>query len=106
MYVVIYMNVNQINIITLAYLGDAVYEVYIRNHLINTGIAKVEDLQREAIRYVSAKNQKKASFCHTSIIIGDILHFSIKKPGMCLTTHTCFPIKHLLLIKKEKTLHI
>lgn len=25
------------------------------------------------------KNQKKASFCHTSIIIGDILHFSIKK---------------------------
>ncbi len=59
MYVVIYMNVNQINIITLAYLGDAVYEVYIRNHLINTGIAKVEDLQREAIKYVSAKNQKK-----------------------------------------------
>ena len=57
--VVIYMNVNQINIITLAYLGDAVYEVYIRNHLINTGIAKVEDLQREAIRYVSAKNQKR-----------------------------------------------
>jgi ribonuclease-3 family protein len=53
------MNVNQINIITLAYLGDAVYEVYIRNHLINTGIAKVEDLQREAIKYVSAKNQKK-----------------------------------------------
>ena len=28
--------------------------------------------------------------------------FSIKKPGMCLTTHTCFPIKHLLLIKKRK----
>lgn len=21
---------------------------------------------------------------------------------MCLTTHTCFPIKHLLLIKKRK----
>ena len=59
MYVVICMDVNQINIITLAYLGDAVYEVYIRNYLINKGIAKVEDLQREAVKYVSAKNQKK-----------------------------------------------
>lgn len=25
------------------------------------------------------KNHKKASFCHTSIIIGDFLYFSIKK---------------------------
>lgn len=53
------MDVRQINIITLAYLGDAVYEVYIRNHLINSGIAKVEELQNEAIKYVSAKSQSK-----------------------------------------------
>ena len=53
------MNVNEVNVITLAYLGDAVYEVYIRNYLINKGIAKVLDLQREAIKYVSAKNQNK-----------------------------------------------
>jgi len=53
------MDVRQINIITLAYLGDAVYEVYIRNHLINSGIAKVEELQNKAIKYVSAKSQSK-----------------------------------------------
>ena len=53
------MDVRQINIITLAYLGDAVYEVYIRDYLINKGIAKVEDLQKEAIKYVSAKSQSK-----------------------------------------------
>lgn len=53
------MDVRQINIITLAYLGDAIYEVYVRNYLINTGIAKVEELQREAIKYVSAKSQSK-----------------------------------------------
>lgn len=47
------------NVITLAYLGDAVYEVHIRNHLINNGIAKVELLQKEAIKYVSAKGQAK-----------------------------------------------
>ena len=40
-------------------LRDAVYEVYIRNNLINSGLAKVEDLQREAVKYVSAKSQSK-----------------------------------------------
>lgn len=46
-----------INVITLAYLGDSVYEVYIREYLIRKGIAKVDELQREAIKYVSAKSQ-------------------------------------------------
>lgn len=53
------MNVKEINVITLAYLGDAVYEVFIRNYLISKGIAKVEELQKEAIKYVSAKSQAK-----------------------------------------------
>ena len=51
------MDLNCINIVTLAYLGDAIYEVYIRKYLIEKGIAKVEDLQKEAINYVSAKSQ-------------------------------------------------
>lgn len=53
------MDVNLINVVTLAYLGDSVYEVYIREHLINKGIAKVDELQKEAIKYVSAKSQSK-----------------------------------------------
>ena len=40
-----------------AYLGDAVYELYIREHLINKGICKVNDLQNESLKYVSAKSQ-------------------------------------------------
>lgn len=51
------MDVNTINIITLAYLGDAIYEVYIREYLIKKGIAKVEDLTKVATTYVSAKGQ-------------------------------------------------
>lgn len=51
------MDVNTINVITLAYLGDAIYEVYIREKLIKAGIAKVEDLQKVATKYVSAKGQ-------------------------------------------------
>lgn len=51
------MDVNLINVMALAYLGDAIYEVYIREYLIRNGIAKVEELQKEAVKYVSAKSQ-------------------------------------------------
>lgn len=45
------------NPLTLAYLGDSIYEVYIRKYLIHKGIIYVKDLQEEAIKYVSAKAQ-------------------------------------------------
>lgn len=48
---------NELNSLVLAYLGDAVYEVYIRKHLINKGICKVNELQKESINYVSASAQ-------------------------------------------------
>lgn len=53
------MNVNTINIISLAYLGDSIYEIYIRESLIKLGIQKVEELQKNATKYVSAKGQAK-----------------------------------------------
>ena len=51
------MNSLSVNALTLAYLGDSIYEVYIRKYLISKGIAKVNNLQKEAIKYVSAKGQ-------------------------------------------------
>jgi len=45
------------NNLVLAYLGDAVYELYIREYLINKGICKVNELQNESLKYVSAKSQ-------------------------------------------------
>ena len=51
------MDINTINIIALAYLGDSIYEVYIRESLLRKGIAKVEELTKEATKYVSAKGQ-------------------------------------------------
>lgn len=47
------------NVLTLAYIGDAVYEIYIREYLIKQGIMKVNNLQHEAIKYVSAISQRK-----------------------------------------------
>lgn len=45
------------NSLVLAFLGDAVYELYIREQLIKKGISKVKTLQKEKIKYVSATNQ-------------------------------------------------
>lgn len=45
------------NSLVLAYLGDSIYEVYIRKFLISKGIVKVKELQSESIKYVSAKSQ-------------------------------------------------
>ena len=54
------MNVDCINVITLAYMGDAIYEVYIRERVIRSGVVKVEELQKIVTSYVSAKGQANA----------------------------------------------
>lgn len=45
------------NNLVMAYLGDAVYELYVREYLIKDGICKVKDLQKMSINYVSASAQ-------------------------------------------------
>lgn len=47
----------QLNSLALAYLGDAVFENYIRYHLIQIGKVRPHQLHREATGYVSAKAQ-------------------------------------------------
>ena len=51
--------VENINVLALAYLGDSIYELFIREYLLEKGIAKVNELQKEAINYVSAKKQSE-----------------------------------------------
>ena len=47
------------NNLVMAYLGDAVYELYIREFLINKGLCKVKDLQNESLNFVSAVSQRR-----------------------------------------------
>lgn len=47
----------EVNVLVLAYLGDTIYENYVRKYLILKGISNVDSLQKEAINYVSAKGQ-------------------------------------------------
>lgn len=43
--------------LTLAYMGDAIFEVYIRHYLIEESNLLVKDLHKKAILYVKAKSQ-------------------------------------------------
>lgn len=51
------MDLREVNSLVLAYLGDSVYEIYVRKFLINHNISNVNNLQKAAIKYVSAKAQ-------------------------------------------------
>jgi len=53
------MDINNLNVLVLAYLGDNIYEYYIRRFLIEKNIPNVDSLQKESINYVSAKSQSE-----------------------------------------------
>lgn len=53
------MNPKEVNSLVLAYLGDTVYENYVRLFLIKKGINHVKELQEQSLNYVSAKSQSK-----------------------------------------------
>ncbi|MGO2637515.1 Mini-ribonuclease 3 [Enterococcus viikkiensis] len=47
----------QLNALALAYVGDAIYETYIRDHLVRSGQTRPNKLHHLATHYVSAKAQ-------------------------------------------------
>jgi ribonuclease III family protein len=49
----------QLNSLALAYMGDAVFEKYVRLHLLESGKVRPHKLHKEATRYVSAKAQSR-----------------------------------------------
>ena len=57
MYILRDIDVKQLNALALAYMGDAVYEQAIREHLLRSGRVRPNVLHQEATRYVSAKSQ-------------------------------------------------
>ncbi|MUK90451.1 ribonuclease III [Ornithinibacillus sp. L9] len=51
------LDVKQMKSLALAYLGDAIYEVFVREHLLKQGQVKPQQLHQHAITFVSAKAQ-------------------------------------------------
>lgn len=48
------------NTTALAFMGDAVYETYVRSHLIGTGQLHGDKLHHAAVKYVCAESQARA----------------------------------------------
>ena len=48
------------NTTALAYIGDAVYEVYIRKHVLSMGSVHVDVLHQKSVEYVRADGQAAA----------------------------------------------
>lgn len=51
------MKITDLNSLSLAYLGDAIYELKIREYLLQQKIAKINDLQKASLNFVTAKRQ-------------------------------------------------
>ena len=51
------IDINMLSPLTWAYVGDAVYELYIRTNLVNNTKLKPHKLHIESIKYVKAKAQ-------------------------------------------------
>lgn len=49
------MEINNMSPLVWAYIGDCIYELYIRNKIIHTTTLKPHKLHIEAIKYVKAR---------------------------------------------------
>lgn len=63
------IDVKQLNSLALAYMGDAVFESFIRFNLLASGGVRPNQLHRESTKYVSAKAQ--ATMVHS--LLGESL---------------------------------
>ncbi len=45
--------------LVLAYIGDAVYELYVRKYLVASGFVKVDALHKQAVKFVNAATQAR-----------------------------------------------
>jgi len=51
------MKIESINTTALAYIGDGVYEIYVRKLMVTRGWAAADHLHRETVKYVRAESQ-------------------------------------------------
>lgn len=91
-----------INALALAYLGDGVFEVYVREYLlVEKNITKPDLLQKAAIRFVSAKAQ--SAFMKEAINKGWVSdeEIAIYKRGRNAKTHR--PVKNTSVITHNES---
>ena len=82
------MDYKQFNGLTLAYMGDAVYELYIREYAISLGYSRVNDLHKKVIHFTSGNAQ--AALMHYLLSVNFLTEeeLSIFKRGRNSHVHT------------------
>lgn len=73
------LHAKEMHPLQLAYIGDAIYELFVRYHLIQKGIRKTQELQKRAVLYVSAVAQ--AESCHRILPLLSTEEVEIVKKG-------------------------
>ena len=53
------MNYDLLSGADLAFIGDAYFELYIRNYILHKGFTKLRDLHTQCVKYVSRTSQDK-----------------------------------------------
>ena len=53
------MDANLYNGLSLAYIGDAVFEIYVRKHALAMGVTKVNNLHKRVVEYTCGEAQAK-----------------------------------------------
>lgn len=53
------MDANLLNGLTLAYVGDSVFELYIRDYVVKKGFTKVNVLHKHVVKFTSGNAQAK-----------------------------------------------
>lgn len=82
------MDANLYNGLTLAYVGDAIYEVYVRSYALSLGFTKVNELHKKVTCYTNALAQAKAIHYYLEQNILTETELSIFKRGRNSHIHT------------------
>ena len=79
-------DISQMSPLVLAYIGDAIYELLVRERIVSEGNRQVNKLHHESIRYVSAAAQ--AALMHSMEDRLTPAEMSVYKRGRNATSHT------------------
>jgi len=78
--------VNEMQILNLAYIGDAVFELMVRTHIINTNKAATNELHKAAKSYVCAAAQAEMYKALESVLTDD--EIAVMKRGRNAKSHS------------------
>jgi len=98
-------NIDNINILALAFVGDSVYDLWVRSNLVKKESAKVNSLHKKAIHFVSAKGQAEFFDNIKEILTEDELAvFNRGKNSKAIPTKNANPKDYAIATGLEATL--